>query len=540
VKGKRIDQARRLAMPPDQAPMQTRTVPVLGVHGLSEVFALLAGGLAYAVALDDASIRLVMIAYSLRMSLERGVPCVLILTSRPRTFLRKAKLCGVDLSPWVATRALRIFSKLPDAPSGQQLCSVQALIADITESGIDAGTLVVLEHAESEYCLPDPDTVSRACTLYSEWLDRIGHVLLSFFDLATTAPKHRIALRRLTEHVGGFAKVLVEAQELRIEFVHWCGAHGVACSTAFPLALNDTGAPSIAAIAPSAISQHGRTGPRVIATVEAIDAGDGSVLELPHLRVVSSMRDALILSRADPASLVLLHFSSNQWEELLAAVITIRSRPHPKVTLVIREHKDALRAHQTALLVKLGVAFVVPRGFTSEGARILIGAVAGSVTRQVCATETPRLPRLPEPRTAPLRLIPFKAAVESLLDTAELLDLPQSLIIFSELPDDGAMLLIMDVERGLRDVRICCTESAIVLYFFASTIANAVIACERALHRALSAPPRVMTDRVAEIRLHVSNLSGTDFRTVGAPLRLVKDHPSDASADSSFANASLH
>lgn len=498
--------------------------PALGIRQLSDAFALLAAGFSYSILLDDAGVRLLLVALTLRESLQRRVACVLLLAGEPRTFLRRAKLSGVDLSPWVSSGDLQIFVKLTGSERGQELDDVEGLIADLMDRQISHSTLIVIERGEFEFCLPEPDAVARACALYGDWLARTGHVLLSFFTLDKSQPKVRLALQRLLEQSGGVARIHTSGPALNLEFLHWCGAQGVARPTMFSLSLDRLGATAEPVAIATIAGSRAKVSRPIVATSQAVESLGGAAGKLARLCVVNSIQEALFVSRIESDALLLLHFCASRWEELLLAVVTMHAWPCPRIRLVICEGHDVLRTHQLSLLLKLGVASIVPRGLTADGARILIASLAESVAPASQTPEALRLPRLPEPAVTRLSLAAFRRAIDDFLDTARLLDLPQTLIVIADASDETVSAFMQPDLQRLRDVCICQTDTATAIYFFGCTLSGARAACARmAPEMVLDELTVLISDGESEIRRQLAQLYEGVSRNAGAPLRLVKE-----------------
>lgn len=472
----------------------------LGIRGLPADIASLAFRLVYAVEVADSSMRLLAIAHTLQASLQNDQTCVLILNGPPRSFLRKARLAGVDLDQWIESGRLRLFSKRPEAMASFHLESVHTLIEQVDECLPERCALVVLETAEVDFCLPDPATVARACELYTAWAERSGHTLLAFFDPNKTRPKFRPVLKSMLEGLGGYARIESRPRGFGFEALRWCGALGPARLDAFEMDLDDSRAlcvpPPTATERAAAIDSF--TG-RLIATADALDVSDDSIRGMPGVRVEETITGIASRLRNEHDCVALVHFRQDGWEALLGLLLTMMALRRPGLRLIVRERTESLRSYQTAQLLRLGVAAIVPRGFSDAHVLMLLTADAHGAATPPFSRPT-ALPGLPSDAAATLPPQQFRALVEQLLQDWKPSALPQTLMMLPLPADGGERLQAESAVSAMRDVRVCHTGSHLLVVIFCSNAYDARLVWHRSAGQTVHSVTPAFYDDAADIR----------------------------------------
>jgi hypothetical protein len=334
----------------------------LGVGELPSRIATLAGGMIYAIACDQQALRLALGAGALEASLQAGRCSSLLTPSDPATLLRKARLAGFHLEPFLRTEKLALFQTAAEAATHLFRCGVEGFLAQLERIFPEREALVVIDQADALFMLSEPRAAEAAAQRYLDWAAARGHAVLALFTPAPHAAREYLALRLVAENFAGFAVARPAHGGPVLDVRHWFNLEGASARESFPLRWAGRGA------------LHAQ------AAVPQRDADDLTPVErILYLEETAGIADALDAARvSDAATLVLPYRQAGDYPGLCRAVAALRALGRPALRAVIRERGLRLRAAQALALTRLGTSSIIPKDVPDAAARRIVEALHGT------------------------------------------------------------------------------------------------------------------------------------------------------------------
>lgn len=210
----------------------------LGPIGLPDRISKLAGGMLYGLVCDQQGVRLPLCASALVESLRLGRRCVLLTPTDPAILVRKARLAGFNLKPWIRSQELAIFQVAADVAKQLFREGPERLLAELDRSVEPRGLFVVMDQADALFNTSDSAAGVDAAQRYTAWAAAREHTVLALFGTSADEPRDLLVLHEVAENFGGFALVRATDGGLVLELRHWFSAEGASARDRFELRLH--------------------------------------------------------------------------------------------------------------------------------------------------------------------------------------------------------------------------------------------------------------------------------------------------------------
>jgi hypothetical protein len=454
--------------------MSTTNFAQLGIGGLPARVGSLASSMMYAVVADQQSMRIPLLARTAVRSIELGIPCTLLSQAEPSSWVKKARLGGIELAVHVRSGALRIFKHEADVGKALFRAGAAQVIGELDDGGIEPRSLLILDQADQLFQLADPRFAAQTCQEYQDWVEENQLTLVAAFVPSAHAPRDYVTLRAIAENMAGFAVMRQGANDTQLEFRHWFSALGPNQRTCFTLQFDDNGHLNAWAAGRGASAAVDPVLELEVATRKAMD--DFSSTAAHGWRAVDSYADALDSVRDNPAGTVVLHFSfGSEFKVLCQTVVAMRALGKPQWRIVVRETGARLRIAHVVALMRLGASLVVPESMGSTQARLVCEAFRGTLfTRGV----EPRVDTVIEDlRGLESRSMKspkeFRQAAEKLMAAGTEFDIPHTLVRLSLDQIQGDRISGLLSRRGARDLLVTEFDQSLWLFMFACPVESA-------------------------------------------------------------------
>jgi hypothetical protein len=341
----------------------------LGLEGLPSRIARLADGLIYGLACDQQAVRLPLLAGALAASLQSGKLCTLLTPSDPAMLLRKARLAGFSLQPFLKDGGLSIYQVAAEAAKHLFRCGAEGFLSQLEPQLQPRDAFIVIDQADALFMLSDPRAAADAAQRYLDWVAARNHSVLALFAPAAHAPRDYLTLRGVAENFGGFALARPSDHGAVLEIRHWFGAEGASSRESFELRPHGDALGARA----DALARFDQELPPVESVICAAGAIAGAAPAWRSWEQAESVTDAVEAARrCEAATLVLPFERSGDYDGLCRAVAAVRAMAQPSLRVVIRERGLRLRAAQALTLIRLGASSIIPADMPDPAAKRIV------------------------------------------------------------------------------------------------------------------------------------------------------------------------
>jgi hypothetical protein len=438
----------------------------LGVAGLPSRLHNMARGMVYAIVADQQSIRIPLLARSAVRSLEQGIACILLSQAEPSAWVKKARLAGIELAPYIRDGRLKVFRHHPDSAKQVFRGGAEQVINELDQSIVEPGSLVMFDQADAMFQLADPRFAVEACQFYQNWVEENNLTLLAAFVPSTRAPRDYVTLRAISENLAGYAVMRNGPETAQLEFRHWFGPNGPNPRTNFGLHFDDAGLLTAWSAGRGAAAAMDTVMEIEVATNRAM--GD-FVSTAQGWKAVENYADALSAVRENPAGTMVLHFSyAAEFRMLCQTVAAIRSFGRPQWRVLIRERGARLRIPHVVALMRLGASMIIPDSTDATQARLIAESFRGTLfTRGVEGRVDTVLEDLQGLDSKGLKSgIEFRQAAERLMAAGSEFDIPHTLVRLGLSQIGGDRISSILSRRGARDMLFAEHDHSLWVFLF--------------------------------------------------------------------------
>ena len=193
----------------------------LGVSGLHDTVAgQMQVGRVYGLDTDVPSIRFPLIASCLASAMGEGVPCTLIVRSKPEHYLESLNTPPkFDMGEVLSRRQLNVFSMQDDFQKKLFQVGPNRMLGELTRYGVESGSLVVFEHASELLNMFDLQYASAQLDAISDWCANQGITALLVFS--GTQVRNALPPKALLDGMAGMARMEQGLDGLLISFPYW-------------------------------------------------------------------------------------------------------------------------------------------------------------------------------------------------------------------------------------------------------------------------------------------------------------------------------
>jgi hypothetical protein len=470
-----------VASPPVSAPSARSTV---GIRGLPPALSTLAAGQFYAVEVDSQTLRLPLLAQTLRDTLNGGGACTVIMPGDPVAFLAKARLCGADLDRFERGGSLNLLRQRSD-PMLPVFRGGPAALLDVIDRSVPPGrTLVVLEQAEPLLFLSDPAQAAEAGEGLRRWAARRGVAVLATFSPTARPQREFLTLRAAAEDFAGLLIVREHDGGARLDVRHWFATAG--SSQRCSISIRQGVAGELSAEPPPELPASGYDDTGQVVCIETSVDDPVAAVRDASWSLVKGHAEAIEAGRRMPNGAIVLTFDrATSLRSLCHALVSLRRAAAPWVALLVRERGLRLRLAQQVALTRLGASTIVPETADDAALAQAIRALAGSafmrpvpddIEATIAAAGTAASPQLLVTRT-------FREMVTEVLLVSDGIELPHSLVHLACDPAKAQQLGTLALQRKIRDAAMTVDPTGLWLFLFGCPASRAASVAERAFGR---------------------------------------------------------
>ncbi len=253
--------------------MISRDVLSLGIQfTMDDIAGSMQRGRIYGLEARVPSIRFPLVATAIQSALDTGIPCTIVLRSKPEAYLAQINTPQrMDLDATLASAALGVLVMRDDFGKRMFQMGAARFARELTGFGVPPGSLVIFEHASEMLNLRDKGLATQQIDAIGAWcLERDCTGLLVF---SGSPERNTVPVTDLLDTLAGLAALDISRGQLSIDFPYWqcqgqisschhlalqldsSGSYGVAhagAAHAGPLRVSEPRASALGALAPLA------------------------------------------------------------------------------------------------------------------------------------------------------------------------------------------------------------------------------------------------------------------------------------------------
>ena len=276
-----------------------------GIYGLSHTPAnAMESGAVYALDADISALRLPVVSSCIAEALAAGVPCTLVIRSKPDSYLRQLNTpVKFDVAGEIARRHLNVLVMQDEFQKKMFQAGPQRMLDELTHFGVPDRSLVVFEHAGDLLNLYDAKLAQAQIEAISAWCERHRSVALLVFS--SIHGRDVVPPEALLDGMAGLARLEQADTGLRVRFPYWQSGGALTTGLSAQLNLDTEGRFIASAPADEAAPAHVAIEPRSLAAtlgglrgrirehaVEAVEPQPEPAAARPLPRTSASVADA--------------------------------------------------------------------------------------------------------------------------------------------------------------------------------------------------------------------------------------------------------
>lgn len=412
----------------------------LGVNGLPSLTdSMIVGGL-YVLIAETPPARFPVLAGSLAVALQNGMPCTVVVPSDPKSFIQRLASFGKpDAYAMLGTSQHRLFTMQGEFAKKMFQFGADSFVQELEHFEIPSSSYLVFDQADELLSLHDITLASDQVETLRKWCLQQKVTMLLVFSRATEADAS--TLNALMDDLTGMARLGANKDGLELTFDYWQSEEGTVAARTFRLSTLGSGlyeaALKVASLEPIEDNRRYPVQEEIVDTELHFFYTDPDLGGLAkqmkgtwhHVSTLVGMMHATRNTRG--ATCVLTYQRDSNLRQLAEAIHTLRLSLGRQARIVVQEKDASLRYQNEALLLRLGVNLVVNRDVPSSRLPLLLDSLVGQVfTRDVDinfeAALTSVLPTRLRGYLLPSR---FVREVSAILSQGETLNIPSAMIV---------------------------------------------------------------------------------------------------------------
>jgi Cellulose biosynthesis GIL len=451
----------------------------LGVVGLPPPVDNLSEGGVYAIAAEQPSIRVPLLARSVLATLSSGQRVVVFSSVENASYFKRARLVGCDLASPARLGQLHFVRQRQDIDDVMG-SALKRMLSELRYFKLPERSMLLVDLADDLLQCLDLIQLGQTVAMLNTWAESGKHTVLLAFSLSGLGPKAFVNLRTASETFAGFAVIRSAEGDSTLNIRHWFGLNGPESRGSYGLTISEEGEVLANLTVSSQLSIEQGREEHIVTRRAFEDFG----VQASQWKVVDTALDALEILRQTLGGTVVLHFDSHgELRELAQTVAAIRAMGRAQIRIVIRECSARLRTAQMVALFRLGVSVIIPQSLSGTAGRLMAESLSGSLVNRNFETDIKRA--LSEARVdfrpGPLAPDEFKSAVELLLGAASEMDLPCTLVVMNPQTALASKAALSSIKRSLRDAVFAETDDGIWVFLFGCAPESAQIVMTRLL-----------------------------------------------------------
>jgi cellulose biosynthesis protein BcsE len=499
----------------------------LGFSEMPAIASTVSPGRAYSLTIQPALGHARLLSSILQANLAAGARCTLVTPMSPEMFLRR---CDPErekeLFGALESGQCRLLTMTGDYKKNIVRFGPEKILQELTQCGLEEGSLLIVDHAEQIFSLHHKDTALEQLKTYQQWLERLRSTALLLFSAAAEDAALSGGHRLVADNSSGSARLDYQRTQAELWVDFWQTDAGTMAERRIALAgphAAELQSPPQADRAPALVNQ-----------VQAAEDADevyfiGDSLAATHLQKPGSWKEVHTLvglihaTRQARAATVIISVTKDTDSLQLAQTVHImRLNAGPMLRIVIIDAGLSLRYHNEALLLRLGVNMVVHDPASIARLPLLLESLQAQLyvrNKQISfedalASATP--PRVKGYLPPPV----FCDKVRATLYQSRTLNVPCALIMLNHAPtyDQAASLKRFHLSRQGDLLTACPTHCYVFLYGFASADSQAFLPRLLGLHDTRSIRDLTFLNKEEDILVALERIAGAvDPNLIPAP-----------------------
>jgi cellulose biosynthesis protein BcsE len=492
----------------------------LGIRGLDNLTNNMIGGGLYILIAETPSARFPVLAGSIGMALEVGLPCTVIVPSNPESFIQRIETFDKSITPdLITSNRLQLYVMQDDFSKTVFRYGAEGFVKELDHFEVPDRSYLVFDQADELLSLHDLSLSLDQVDVLGKWLDQRQITALLVFSRVTDA--HSSTLNALMDSLTGIARLGGDRDGLELTFDYWQSPDGTVAAKNYRLITLESGLYEASTKSVATEQLAGEVG--VGAAAEADDAEPHFFYMDPDLNSVAKQMpgvwervDTLVgmmhATRATRSGTAILRFQPDtNLRQLSETVHTLRLTLGHRAHIVVQEKGASLRYQNEALLLRLGANLVVHKDVATSRLPLLLESLRGQIfSRDVNINFEAALASVTPSRLRGY-LLParFVREVNLILNRAETLNVPYAMVIGKPAPSTTMVDLLMHIKLSRSGDLITADSSYCYLFLNACPQTVLLATLERVLGGSLEASldaPRFLVQRV-EVEAELAGLT---------------------------------
>jgi cellulose biosynthesis protein BcsE len=473
----------------------------LGVRGLADLSGDMVSGGIYALEAKMTSARFPLFAGCLASALSGLGLATVIVPSKPEAIVeRMSQYPELDVPARLEVDDLKVFVMQPEFQKKMFRFGAGSFVRELEELAIPPKSFLIFDQADDLLALHDVGLALEQMDALSKWFREKSITCLLVFS--RVAEEQSWALDALMDSMTGIASIGGHGEGLELTSKYWRSPEGTIAATSYRLGNTSDGYYEVVAkeepkvrieqvlpvVAPGLMAQIAAPEAAASPITPATQAKEAAVSPAQHkvervfymdteLECLSS-GDTIPWTRIDSlvgimhatlsckdATVILGYGPKTNMRELAATVHSLRLGLGPLAHIVVRESNASLRYPNEALLLHLGVSLVIHRDVTVSRIPLMLQTLHGRTYKvpHDVAFDAALASVAPTEVRGYLATTRFEREVNQILERAEMLDIPNALVVGT--PNTNSVVDFLRVVHPARPGDLL-TSDGVMCYLF--------------------------------------------------------------------------
>ena len=482
----------------------------LGIRGLDNLTNNMIGGGLYILIAETPSARFPVLASSIGMALNVGLPCTVIVPSNPESFIQRIESFDKSITPdLITSNRLQLFVMQDEFSKTVFRYGAEGFVKELEHFEVPDNSYLVFDQADELLSLHDLSLSLDQVDVLGKWLGQRQITALLVFSRVTDA--HSSTLNALMDNLTGIVRLGGNRDGLELTFDYWQSPDGTVAAKNYRLITLESGL--YEASNKSAVPEQATGDSGMAVAAETDDAEPHFFYMDPDLNSVAKQMpgvwervDTLVgmmhATRLTHSGTAILRFQPDtNLRQLSETVHTLRLTLGHRAHIVVQEKGASLRYQNEALLLRLGANLVVHKDVPTSRLPLLLESLRGQIfSRDVNINFEAALASVTPSRLRGYLLpVRFVREVNVILERAETLNVPYALVIGKPAPSTSMVDILMHIKLSRSGDLITADQDYCYLFLNACPQTVLLATLERVLGGSLDASleaPRFLVQRV--------------------------------------------
>ena len=489
---------------------QKRATLTIGIENLPETVSSIYSGQLYGVCVRNRNMRETLIAGTIKRAWQEGAQ-VVVVSNQPEIWAGLIERMAHAIPESLLQSKPLLLESIGDYQELLKHYSLNKLLEELDDNGIPAGSLIIMNEAESLFSWSDLKLVRRQGLIFRAWIREWKHSGLFVFHKLHFESPGASTIRVQCNCLDGLAELDADMLRLSWKIDHWKtpGGRRVEART-YGVSYNaEQQSLSADGSTMDAVAQQLLYAPdedQVLTTDDVLNNEKGVP---PDWQRFASFTALLQAVQHAVAATVILHYGSTvKFETLAETTHKIRETAGRGLKIIIREKEERLRYNQTMALMQLGANLVVHQYESFSHLLWCIDTLKGQCFGKKPVHSYDDLMRESQPVDVHGYLRPQKFCdfVQTTLDRTHDLNIQHAMVCLDLLPGRSHIDALLAFHPKRNGDVITADRERLFIFFFACREPDIDISLEHALNIT-----------VDELFLHETRLTSSE--EIGAGIR---------------------